>query len=405
MPFDGLLTSTALPMRHAVPDAVIAAPAIIHHGRWRTADDAMNLLDRRRTHDAMGNALGRHYERPYRSHDGKWYDSSGAFYNGELVRLDQDLHLPLASISWGRDIDLRQDVTIADEASSWTLSTFASPGGLGMSNSITGGKAWIGKNTTEIAGVSVDIAMLTKPLRPWAIELKYTVLELESALKMGRPIDQQKYQGMKLKHQMDIDAMVYVGDSDTGDKGLVNLPVSGPGIPGVGVITNLPTGTGGGTGWMGGKTPADILADFNFALNTVWQNSAWAVVPSRVLLPTAQYGFIATELVSAAGTTSILRYVEENNLLARSGAGRLEIFPCKWCNGAGAGGVIGTPGPGTNDRMVVYTKNKEYVRYPMTLLGRTPIQYDAIWQKASYFGRLGVLEVVYPSVLGYFDKL
>jgi hypothetical protein len=399
-----------MPLDGTAIEPWVSAPAIIHRGRWKTADDAMlNYDSKRPTHDALGNAVGRQYDRPYRSHDGKYYDSSGAFYHGELVRLDQTLHLPLASISWGRDIDLRQDVTVADEATSWTLSTFTSPGGLGMSNSITGGKAWIGKSTTEIAGVSVDIAQLTKPLRPWAIELKYTVLELESALKIGRPIDQQKYQGMKLKHQMDIDAMVYVGDSDTGDRGLVNLPVSGPGIPGVGVITNLPAGVGGSTGWSvggaTGKTPAEILSDVNFALNTVWQNSAWAVVPSRILLPTAQYGYIATQLVSTAGTTSILRYVEENNILARSGAGRLEIYPSKWCNGAGAGGTIGTPAPGASDRMVVYTKNSEYIRYPMTLLGRTPIQYDAIWQKSTYYGRLGVLEVIYPSTIGYFDKL
>jgi len=391
MPFDGLLDKTS----------------IITHRGWRTADDAM-LLDQRRgpTHDAMGNHHGRQYDRPYRSHDGAWYDSSGAFYHGELVRLDQTLHLPLAAVSWGRDIDLRSDVTLADEATAWTLSTFGSPGGLGMSNAITGGKAWIGKNTTEIVGVSVDIAQLTKPLRPWAMELKYTVLELESALKIGRPIDQQKYQGMRLKHQMDIDAMVYIGDSDTGDKGLVNLPAYAPGVPGVGIITNFPVGAGvGATAAWSTKTPAEILADINFALNTVWMNSGWAVVPNRILLPTAQYGFIATQLVSAAGTTSVLRYIEENNILARSGAGRLEIYPCKWCNGAGAGGTIGTPAPGVSDRMVVYTKSPEYVRYPMTLLARTPIQFDAIWQKATYYGRLGVVESIYPQTIGYFDKL
>ena len=68
-------------------------------------------------------------------------------------------------------------------------------------------------------------------------------------------------------------------------------------------------------------------------------------------------------------------------------------------------GTIGTPAPGANDRMVVYTKDKEYIRYPMTLLGRTPIQYDAIWQKSTYYGRRGVIEVVDPSTIAYFDKL
>ena len=353
-----------------------------------------------RTHDSMGNAYGKRLEMPYRSHDGKWYDSTGAFLHGELIRLDPTMHLPLASVTWGRDIDLRQDVTIADEGTSYTQLTYGMPAGMGGSTAINGGKAWIGKETNQITGVSVDIGLVVKPLRPWAMELKYTILELESSIRLGRPIDQQKYDGIKLKHQLDIDAQVYAGDADLGAKGLVNMPVQSAGVQGVGVITNLPAGAGG-VKWAQ-KTPAEILADFNFALNAVWQNAAWAVVPSRVLLPTQQYGLIATQLVSTAGTTSVLRYIEENNLLARSGQGQLEILPCKWCNGAGAGGTLGTPG---TDRMVVYTKDPNYVRFPMTLLQRTPIQYDAIWQKTSYFGRLGELEVPYGETLGYFDGL
>lgn len=374
--------------------------------RSRTHDGLMTYDGNGFTTDVGGNMLGRRFDRPYRTHDGRTVDSTGAFLLGELIRLDQTLHLPLATVSWGRDVPLRQDVTIADEGSSWTVSTFGSPGGLGMSNAITGGKAWIGKDTTQISSVSVDIGLNTKPLRPWALELKYTVLELESALKLGRPVDQQKYEAIKLKHQMDIDAQAYIGDSDMGDTGLINSPVSpGPGQPGVGVITALPAGAqSSANGWML-KQPQEILSDFNFALTTVWQNAAWAVVPSRVLIPPAQYGYLATELVSTAGTTSILRYVEENNILTRSGQGKLEIYPNKWCAGAGAGGVIGTPGPGTNDRMVVYSKNDNYIRLPITLLARTPIQYDSIWQKTSYYGKLGVLEIVYPETVGYFDKV
>jgi len=358
-----------------------------------------------RTHDAMGNALGKRMGQPFRSYDGKYYDSTGAFLHGELIRLDPTMHLPLAAVTWGRDIDLRQDVTIADDGTSFTQLSYGMPSGLGTPNSVNGGKAWIGKEANQITGVSVDVGLLVKPLRPWAMELKYTIMELESSLRLGRPIDQQKYDGIKLKWQFDIDAQVYAGDADVGAKGLVNLPVQASGVQGVGVITNLPNGAGGTSHWMGtnAKTPAEILTDFNTALNAVWNNSAWAVVPSRILLPTIQYGYIATTLVSTAGTTSILRYIEENNLLARSGQGRLEILPCKWCNGAGAGGTLGQTG--TVDRMVVYTKDMNYVRFPMTLLNRTPIQYDAIWQKTSYFGKLGEIEVPYGETIGYFDGL
>jgi major capsid protein len=40
------------------------------------------------------------------------------------------------------------------------------------------------------------------------MELKWTIPELESAAKLGRPVDQQKFAGMQLKHQMDVDEQV-----------------------------------------------------------------------------------------------------------------------------------------------------------------------------------------------------
>jgi hypothetical protein len=55
------------------------------------------------------------------------------------------------------------------------------------------GKAWIGRVTNQIAGVDIDLAKLPHPLRPWAQELKYDILDLESAARLGRPIDAQKY--------------------------------------------------------------------------------------------------------------------------------------------------------------------------------------------------------------------
>ncbi len=167
-------------------------------------------------------------------------------------------------------------------------------------------------------------------------------------------------------------------------------------------VANLPAGASGFTTWAK-KTPDEILADVNLMLTTVWQASAWAIVPSRLMLPPTQFGYISTQKVSSAGNVSILKYIQENNLLATSGKGRLEILPLKWLIGAGVGGTIGTPG--TTDRAVVYTKDKKRVRYPMTLLQRTPIQFDSIYHKSTYFCRLGATEVVYPETIGYFDGL
>ena len=362
--------------------------------RFKTRD-IMTFDSGYRTIDAQGNMLGKPLGNAFKTTDGRTVDSTGAFLVGELERLDLTMHAPLAAVTWGRDIDLREDVTIADEISSFTLSTFASAGGLGTGNGIGTGKAWIGKDTNEISGISADIAKVPHQLRPWALELKYTILELESAAKLGRPIDMQKYEGLQLKHQMDIDEQVYIGDTTTGDTGLINNSL-------VTNVSNLPAGASGSANWSK-KTPDEILADVNTALTSVWAASAWAVMPDRLLLPPAQFGFISTAKVSNAGNISILKYIQENNLLATSGKGKLDIFPVKWCIGAGAGGTIGTTG--TVDRMLVYTKDKQRVRYPMTLLQRTPVQYDSIFHKTTYFCRLGAVEVVYPETIGAFDAL
>jgi hypothetical protein len=362
--------------------------------RMKTRDN-MTFDSAYRTIDSQGNQMGKPLGNAFKTVDGRTVDSTGAFLVGELERLDMTLHEPLAAVTWGRDIDLREDVTIADEVSSFTLSTFGSAGGLGTGNGIGNGKAWIGKDTNQITGISADIAKIPHQLRPWAMELKYTVLELESAAKLGRPVDQQKYEGLQLKHQMDIDEQVYIGDTTTGDTGLVNSDL-------VTNKQNLAAGVSGSANWSK-KSPDEILADVNTALTSVWAASAWAVIPGRLLLPPAQFGYISTQKVSNAGNVSILKYIQENNLLTTSGKGKLEILPVKWLVGAGTGGTIGTVG--TVDRMVVYTKEKNRVRYPMTLLQRTPIQFDSIYHKSTYFCRLGAVEMVYPETCGYFDGL
>lgn len=365
------------------------------HQNVRTVDHMTFDSEAMRVIDSAGTQRGVSLGGSFTTHDGRTVDSTGAFLVGELERLDQGIHAPLADVTWSRDIDLREDVTIADEVSSYTQSSFASPGGLGAGAGIGNGKAWIGKNTDQVAGVNVDISKTPQPLRPWGLELKWTILELESSIRLGRPVDAQKLEGLRLKHQMDVDEMVYIGDTSTGDTGLVNNAK-------VTNVNNLPNGVSGSPLWSA-KTPDEILADVNFMLTSVWEASAYAVMPERMLLPPKVFGYLSTQKVSAAGNMSILKYIQENSLLTTSGRGKLEIFPCKWLVGAGVGGTIGTDG--AFNRAMVYTKDKERVRYPMTMLQRTPVQFQSIYHMTTYYARLGVMEVVYEETIGYFDGL
>lgn len=403
------MTYLILPRRTALRSAVDDMLGVRSAGRMKTRD-MMTFDQGHATMDAAGNQMGRRFGQSFQTHDGlaqigggryRTVDSTGAFMVGELERLDMTLHEPLAAVTWGRDIQLREDVTIADEVSSYTVSSYASAGGLGAGQGIGNGKAWMGKNATQVTGVSVDIGKISNPLTPWGMELKYTVLELESAAKLGRPIDQQKFGAMQLKHQMDIDEQVYIGDLSLAQYGLVNSD-NRSGADRVINVSNVIGGNSGSTKWSG-KTADEILADVNEILVSTWTQSGYAVMPSKLGIPPTQFGLIATAKVSQAGNVSILKYIKENNILTTSGLGELEIVPIKWLVGAGVGGTIGTLG--TVDRMIAYTNEKDRVRYPMTLLQRTPVQYDSIWHKSTYYGRFGVVEIVYPETIAYRDGI
>lgn len=328
---------------------------------------------------AMGNpirARTRDNGMGMRTFDARTIDSTGAFLLGELERLDQTMHDPLVSVTWGRDIDLRSDVSIADETSSFTNSTFAAAGGPSPS-----GKAWVGKNTDAIASIALDIGKTAQPLTLWATQIGWTIPELESAKAVGRPVDSQKYSGLLLKHQMDVDEQVYIGDDIIGVEGLLNSSKVG--------ATNV------NKNWKL-ATPQEILDDVNLILNNAWLASGFAVCPDKLLLPPNQFSLLTSRVVSEAGNISILEFLKANSLANSVNGRELDIQPSKWCVKRGVG---------QTDRMMTYTQSENRVRFPMVPLQRTPIEYRDLRQLTTYFGRLGAVEWVYPETAYYADGL
>lgn len=303
-------------------------------------------------------------------------DSSGAFLVHELERLDQNLNLPLTSQTWSRDIQLREDVSIADEISSFTNTTFAAAG-----TPNANGKNWISPLATAIAGINVDIEKKGFPLELWGMELGWTIIELNAAAQVGRPIDTQKYDGMQLKWNMDTDEQVYIGDAAKGAKGLLNLLQVTP--------TNAikPWAT---------STADEIRASINQVLSNAWARSAYSKVPEDLLIPPEQYSFLASTIVSSAGNQSLLTYLETNTIAYHQNGKPLNIRPVKWVKGRGVGGT---------DRMIAYTNDKKFVRFPMVPLQNVPIQYRGLYQLVTYYGKLGAVEPVYPETLNYMDGI
>lgn len=280
-------------LRGSGPAIIVPSIAMIASAAAPAIAAALAWGDDRKAHRYLRDA--------FQTFDQATIDSAGAFLVGELERLDPMIHEPLVDMTWDRDIDLRTDVTMGDESSSYTTSTFASTGGPS-----SGGISWAGKESTTLPRINVDIDKKVNPLTLWTETVSYTITELLSAQQLGRPIDTQMLAGLNLKHQMDTDQMVYVGDPTISATGLINAAL---------VINtgNVAPGAAGSLPWLT-KTPDEITADFNELLVSVWAATGYKAPPKNVLIAPNPFGYIATTKVSEAGNISILDYVKQNNV-------------------------------------------------------------------------------------------
>ncbi|HCO6890836.1 TPA: DUF2184 domain-containing protein [Escherichia coli] len=301
-------------------------------------------------------------------------DAAGVFLVGELERLDQTLNLPLVSYKWSRDMPLRSDVSIADEQSSFTNTDLAAAGGVNPN-----GKNWIGKNSTALPQTNLYIEKTAQPLSLWGMELGWTLPELASAQQVGRPIDSQKYDAMQLKWNMDIDEQVYIGDSDMGITGLLNLSQ----------VTPISAAKAWAT-----ASPDEIVQDFNLILSQAWVTSGYAICPKKVGLAPELFGLLASKKVSDAGNVSVLEYVKINCIAFQENGEPLEIVSMKWASKRGAAGA---------HRVVAYTQDEKFIRFPLVPLLNTPLEYRGLYQLTTYYGRLGQVETPYGNTIAYMD--
>lgn len=301
--------------------------------------------------------------------------STGAFLTGELEKLDQTLYAPYSDFTWTRDMPLRNDVTIADEVTSFILQNFA----FGFGGTGAGTKSWIKGMSTTPAQTSVSASKVTSPVTPWGMEVAYDIFELQKAMQVGRPIDVQKYDAMKLKHQYDIEQMVYLGDAEVGVKGLLNNDA--------GVAKE-------NIGELSGKTTAEEAREFfNTVLNAAWKATSYIRCPNRILIPPELYVKLASTPLENTDK-SLLEWVKVNNLGSSLGNG-LEILPCRMLTDSSINGGKG--------RIVAYTNARDVVRFPLVQLQSMPVQYRSYQQVVPYYGALGAVEFVRPEMVYYGD--
>ena len=308
-------------------------------------------------------------------------DAAGIFLTQQLTKYDWTANDPLVKITWDRDVPRRLDVAITDDYAAYILNNYAVPGTL-----TPGGKSWVGKNSTAVSGPALDVAPVLNPLNAWGEFPSWSMRELWQSQFLGRPLDTSKLDVMMLKFEMDTDEQVYTGDTTLGLTGLFNN---------TSVQTISASGSGSARNFIN-KTPTQILADFNTLLSLVQTNSGYAATPSRVLMPYEIMNILTSELISSAGSDSILTFLSRNSVSLQNNGKPLEIEGVKWALGAGSGG---------SNRMMAYTPARKYIQFPRVELQRLAIQNRGFDQILPTIGMLGVVEFRYPETVAYMDNI
>jgi hypothetical protein len=358
----------ATPLAAAKDFAHVCSPIAKGFSQWAFEPLALRL---ERFMFKAGYALG------VAAFDQSAIDSTGVFFQTELTRVDPVLNQPLADFTWSRDVDIGP-LDIGDEVTAFDVMKFTAVGGVQP-----GGKSFISGKTTEIGNVGLDTERKTSPTFVWAEAIQKTVIELAQAAKLGRNLDSSLLDALNMKKNVDLQNQVYTGDTLHAVRGLVNQTIV--------TTSNVSAGVGGLL-WTQ-KTDDEILKDINDLLTANWTATGYTVMPRRLGLPPAKFAYLVSRKI-ANGSMSIAKYLSENSIAMNTNGVPLELVPMRELVGAGAGAT---------DRMISYTKRKDYLRIPLSSVQSTPMQYKDLYQRVVYYCRVGVVELVKPETLRYAD--
>lgn len=312
-----------------------------------------------------------------------------AFLIGELEKQDPRLLEPMTSITAPRDIDMIPGGGWVDITSN-VFVHYATSGsdedaiGAGETNNIPIATANISK---DVFKVHTFMETLKVPI--------YDDLKLQQ---IGRSLSQILDDGLRLNFNKLLDRNVYVGISKTGTYGLVNNPLV--------TATNVALNQAGTSRLWTQKTPLEIMADVNTAINTTWAQSEYDLdgMANHILIDPANFAYITNTPVTVAGTQSILNYLLTNNIATSQGR-KLEIFPSRWC---GDSSGVTKPGVGGTNRMVAYVKLPKRVNIdlpvPLSRVMQGPNTTQGSYETL-YAGQFSQTKILAPTAMSYYDGL
>lgn len=307
---------------------------------------------------------------PQLSHDAQ---TGLAFLLSQLTHIESKTYEVLY-----KDITYNQLIPISNEAGEGATSvTYFYMDGRAVAE-------FVGSKSLDVPIAEVGSEKVTVPVELGATGYEYSNEELRQAQLLRVPLTERKASMSRRAFEELAQTTAMTGNTTHNLPGFINN-------------TNVTAATvvdpGSGTEWVN-KTPNQIIFDINDFMGDIFVDSLQLERANMLLLPTAQWNYIAGTPRSDNSDTTILQWIASNSPYLSSVS---DIVPVTELAGAGAGGT---------DRMMAYTKDidKVVMHIPMPLKYYPPQAKGRGWEVPGEF-KIGGIEFRYPGSARYADGI
>lgn len=250
---------------------------------------------------------------------------------------------------------------------------------------------WFNGNAQDVPKVELTREKFETGVSMAAIGYGYNLEELGTAQLLGMNLTADKASVARRVAEEKIDAVAFAGDAGKGLTGLVNSTTP--------TATTAPAdGTGSATTFAT-KTPDQVLRDVNGQLTGMFTGTLGAEIADTLLLPYSVLLDLSTRRIDATNQTTILEWIERNNIYTRTTGQPLTI--------RGVFGYLDTAGAGGTKRMVAYRRSPEVLKMHLPM----PFRFLPVWQTGPVrydvpgIFRVGGVDIRRPKAVRYLDGI
>lgn len=248
------------------------------------------------------------------------------------------------------------------------------------------GKAdWLNGNADDIPRAGTQRTKYETEVHMAGIGYGYGLEEINQAAMLGINLAADDAMAARRAYEEFVERVALTGDTAKGMTGLLNAS------------TVTATANKSGKLWSA-ATPAEILGDINSALIGQFTGTLFTSMADTVLLPYTRYLDIASRMVSADSSMSVLTWLQQNNAYTAQTGRPLTIRAIRGLDTAGGSGSA---------RMVTYRRDPNVVKMHIPMPHRFLPAFQASPTRVEVAGifRLGGVDWRRPKEAAYTDGI